>query len=149
MGVPVVTPGRDKAAGCDKRIGPRPSRSRREGEEDELLVVVPQLLSHQELLHTTPSSFASALLEFLLLWLVRDWLSLLSLVREAHPPTLFRSMGDGATFGGSWRGSRRSGRYNGIRAQGSNEICSELITMAVPKKGTSTLLACLCRVAVR
>ncbi|MQM11161.1 hypothetical protein Taro_044065, partial [Colocasia esculenta] len=27
--------------------------------------------------------------EFLLLWLVRDWLSLLSLVREAHPPTLF------------------------------------------------------------
>ncbi|MQL91218.1 hypothetical protein Taro_023817 [Colocasia esculenta] len=24
-------------------------------------------------------------LEFLLLWLVRDWLSLLSLVREAHP----------------------------------------------------------------
>ncbi|MQM10339.1 hypothetical protein Taro_043232 [Colocasia esculenta] len=31
------------------------------------------------------------LLEFLLLWLVRDWLSLLSLVREAHPPTLFRS----------------------------------------------------------
>ncbi|MQM15586.1 hypothetical protein Taro_048532 [Colocasia esculenta] len=38
----------------------------------------------------TLSSFASALLEFLLLWLVRDWLSLLSLVREAHPPTLFR-----------------------------------------------------------
>ncbi|MQM21926.1 hypothetical protein Taro_054972 [Colocasia esculenta] len=36
------------------------------------------------------SSFPSALLEFLLLWLVRDWLSLLSLVREAHPPTLFR-----------------------------------------------------------
>ncbi|MQL73469.1 hypothetical protein Taro_005799 [Colocasia esculenta] len=30
------------------------------------------------------------LLEFLLLWLVRDWLSLLSLVNEAHPPTLFR-----------------------------------------------------------
>ncbi|MQL70419.1 hypothetical protein Taro_002743 [Colocasia esculenta] len=29
---------------------------------------------------------------FLLLWLVRDWLSLLSLVREAHPPTLFRSV---------------------------------------------------------
>ncbi|MQL82304.1 hypothetical protein Taro_014777 [Colocasia esculenta] len=27
---------------------------------------------------------------FLLLWLVRDWLSLLSLVCEAHPPTLFR-----------------------------------------------------------
>ncbi|MQM19108.1 hypothetical protein Taro_052108 [Colocasia esculenta] len=36
------------------------------------------------------SSFPSALLEFLLLWLVRDWLSLLSLVCEAHPPTLFR-----------------------------------------------------------
>ncbi|MQM14134.1 hypothetical protein Taro_047064 [Colocasia esculenta] len=30
------------------------------------------------------------LLEFLLLWMVRDWLSLLSLVHEAHPPTLFR-----------------------------------------------------------
>ncbi|MQL70894.1 hypothetical protein Taro_003196, partial [Colocasia esculenta] len=30
-------------------------------------------------------SFASALLEFLLLWLVGDWLSLLSLVREVHP----------------------------------------------------------------
>ncbi|MQM10837.1 hypothetical protein Taro_043737 [Colocasia esculenta] len=28
---------------------------------------------------------------FLLLWLVKDWLSLLSLVHEAHPPTLFRS----------------------------------------------------------
>ncbi|MQL86659.1 hypothetical protein Taro_019211, partial [Colocasia esculenta] len=26
---------------------------------------------------------------FLLLWLVRDWLSLLRLVREAHPPTVF------------------------------------------------------------
>ncbi|MQL68885.1 hypothetical protein Taro_001161 [Colocasia esculenta] len=35
----------------------------------------------------------------LLLWLVRDWLSLLSLVLEAHPPTLFRSVGGGATFG--------------------------------------------------
>ncbi|MQL75130.1 hypothetical protein Taro_007493 [Colocasia esculenta] len=32
----------------------------------------------------------AALLEFLLLRLVRDWLYLLSLVREAHPPTLFR-----------------------------------------------------------
>ncbi|MQL73290.1 hypothetical protein Taro_005628, partial [Colocasia esculenta] len=31
-------------------------RSRRNGEEDELLVVVPQLLSHQELLDTTPAS---------------------------------------------------------------------------------------------
>ncbi|MQL88283.1 hypothetical protein Taro_020840 [Colocasia esculenta] len=31
-------------------------RSRHNGEEDELLVVVPQLLSHQELLHTTPAS---------------------------------------------------------------------------------------------
>ncbi|MQL69433.1 hypothetical protein Taro_001728 [Colocasia esculenta] len=27
---------------------------------------------------------------FMLLWMVRDWLSLLSLFREAHPPTLFR-----------------------------------------------------------
>ncbi|MQL96692.1 hypothetical protein Taro_029372, partial [Colocasia esculenta] len=39
---------------------------------------------------TLVSNFASGLLEFLLLWLVRDWLSLLSLVRETHPPTLFR-----------------------------------------------------------
>ncbi|MQL68478.1 hypothetical protein Taro_000751 [Colocasia esculenta] len=31
-------------------------RSRREGEEERLLVVVPQLLSHQELLHTTLAS---------------------------------------------------------------------------------------------
>ncbi|MQM04153.1 hypothetical protein Taro_036949 [Colocasia esculenta] len=30
---------------------------------------------------------------FLLLWLVRDWLSLLSLVREAHPPTLSSTPG--------------------------------------------------------
>ncbi|MQM16860.1 hypothetical protein Taro_049820 [Colocasia esculenta] len=34
--------------------------------------------------------WALDLVKFLLLWLVRDWLSLLSLVREAHPPTLFR-----------------------------------------------------------
>ncbi|MQL98268.1 hypothetical protein Taro_030975 [Colocasia esculenta] len=33
--------------------------------------------------------WALNLVEFLLLWLVRDWLSLLSLVREAYPPTLF------------------------------------------------------------
>ncbi|MQL95505.1 hypothetical protein Taro_028181 [Colocasia esculenta] len=32
-------------------------RSRCNGEEDELLVVVPQLLNHQELFHTTPASF--------------------------------------------------------------------------------------------
>ncbi|MQM21400.1 hypothetical protein Taro_054440, partial [Colocasia esculenta] len=33
-------------------------------------------------------------------------------------------------------GSGMSGHYSGIRAQGqgSNEICNELITMAVPKK---------------
>ncbi|MQL89751.1 hypothetical protein Taro_022341 [Colocasia esculenta] len=43
----------------------------------------------------------------------------------------------------------RSGRYSGIRAQGSNKICNKLITMAVPKKGTSTLLARPCRVSVR
>ncbi|MQL75354.1 hypothetical protein Taro_007729 [Colocasia esculenta] len=36
------------------------------------------------------NSLLPLLLEFLLLWLVRDWLSLLSLVREAHPPTLSR-----------------------------------------------------------
>ncbi|MQL88615.1 hypothetical protein Taro_021180, partial [Colocasia esculenta] len=33
----------------------------------------------------TLSSLLPLLLEFLLLWLVRDWLSLVSLVREAHP----------------------------------------------------------------
>ncbi|MQL83505.1 hypothetical protein Taro_015983 [Colocasia esculenta] len=36
------------------------------------------------------SSLLPLLLGFLLLWPVRDWLSLLSLVRKAHPPTLFR-----------------------------------------------------------
>ncbi|MQM20380.1 hypothetical protein Taro_053398, partial [Colocasia esculenta] len=107
------------------------------------------------------SSFASALLEFLLLWLVRDWLSLLSLVREAHPLLssgrdwlsqefvagqswwrLVRraSVGGSETFGGPWRGSGRSSRYSGIIAQGSNEICSELITMDVPKKGECLML---------
>ncbi|MQM06936.1 hypothetical protein Taro_039769 [Colocasia esculenta] len=55
------------------------------------------------------SSFASALLEFLLLWLVRDWLSLLSLVHEAHPPTLFRWRHD---LRGPWRGFGMSGCYN-------------------------------------
>ncbi|MQM03693.1 hypothetical protein Taro_036478, partial [Colocasia esculenta] len=49
---------------------------------------------------------------------------------------------------GPWRGSKRSGRYSGIRAQGSNEICNELITMAVSKKGTSTLLARPCGVGM-
>ncbi|MQM21702.1 hypothetical protein Taro_054746, partial [Colocasia esculenta] len=47
-------------------------------------------------------------------FLVRDWLSLLSLVREAHPPyslQVFGSLGGGTTFGGPWRGSGRSGRY--------------------------------------
>ncbi|MQL93315.1 hypothetical protein Taro_025954, partial [Colocasia esculenta] len=59
------------------------------------------------LLRYPVSFFVSAvllplLLEFRLLWLVRDWLSLLSLLREAHPPTLFRvfgSVGGDATFG--------------------------------------------------
>ncbi|MQM19918.1 hypothetical protein Taro_052930 [Colocasia esculenta] len=46
-------------------------------------------------------------------------------------------------------GSRRSGCYSGIRAQGSNEICNGLITMVVPKKGTRALLARLCRVALK
>ncbi|MQM15264.1 hypothetical protein Taro_048206 [Colocasia esculenta] len=35
------------------------------------------------------SSLLPLSLEFLLLWLVRNWLSLLSLVHEANPPTLF------------------------------------------------------------
>ncbi|MQL84301.1 hypothetical protein Taro_016810 [Colocasia esculenta] len=35
---------------------------------------------------------------FLLLWMVRDWLSLLSLVRKAHPPTLFRHWVSWATI---------------------------------------------------
>ncbi|MQM13968.1 hypothetical protein Taro_046894 [Colocasia esculenta] len=87
-------------------------------------------------------------LEFLLLWLVRDWLSLLSLVREAHPSTLFsvsceRELLYGSESrvaflqvlevatrpSGSLEGVREVGRYSGIRAQGSNEICNELITM--------------------
>ncbi|MQL75937.1 hypothetical protein Taro_008325 [Colocasia esculenta] len=59
------------------------------------------------------------------------------LVRRALPAL---SVGGGATFGGPSRGSERSGRYSGIRAQGSNEICNELITMAVPKKGECLLL---------
>ncbi|MQL67877.1 hypothetical protein Taro_000178 [Colocasia esculenta] len=57
---------------------------------------------------------------FLLLWLVRDWLSILSLVRDAHPPTLFST-----TFGVPGEGSGRSGRYSGIRALGTNEIGNE------------------------
>ncbi|MQL71626.1 hypothetical protein Taro_003933 [Colocasia esculenta] len=47
---------------------------------------------------------------------------------------------------GPWWGSGRSGHCSGIRAQRSNEICIGLITMVVPKKGTSTLLARPCRV---
>ncbi|MQM18365.1 hypothetical protein Taro_051353, partial [Colocasia esculenta] len=62
---------------------------------------------------------------------------------------VFGSMGGGATFEGPWRESGRSGRYSGIRAQESNEICNELITMAVPKKGTRALLARPCIVAIR
>ncbi|MQL97189.1 hypothetical protein Taro_029875 [Colocasia esculenta] len=60
--------------------------------------------------------WALDLVEFLLLWLVRDWLSLLSLVHEAHPPyslQVFGSVGGSTTFGGPWRGSERSGRYSG------------------------------------
>ncbi|MQM07758.1 hypothetical protein Taro_040601 [Colocasia esculenta] len=34
-------------------------------------------------------------------------------------------------------GSGRLGRYSGIKAQGSKEICNGLITMAVPKKASS------------
>ncbi|MQM17925.1 hypothetical protein Taro_050908 [Colocasia esculenta] len=71
---------------------------------------------------------------------------------RASPPyslQVFGSVGGGATFGAPWRGSGRSGRYSGIRAQGSKEICNELITMSVPKKGTRALLARPCRVAVR
>ncbi|MQL80607.1 hypothetical protein Taro_013062, partial [Colocasia esculenta] len=53
---------------------------------------------------------------------------------------VFGSVGGGATFEGPWRGSGRSGHYSGIRAQRSNEICNELITMAVPRKGECLLL---------
>ncbi|MQL83567.1 hypothetical protein Taro_016070, partial [Colocasia esculenta] len=65
------------------------------------------------------SSFASALLEFLLLWLVRDWLSLLSLVREAHPPyslQVFGPVGGGTTFGVPGGGSGRSGHQTSSRS---------------------------------
>ncbi|MQM13741.1 hypothetical protein Taro_046667 [Colocasia esculenta] len=41
-----------------------------------------------------------------MLWLVRDWLSLLSLIREAHPPTLFRSSDP-------WVAARPSGSLEG------------------------------------
>ncbi|MQL90552.1 hypothetical protein Taro_023145 [Colocasia esculenta] len=68
---------------------------------------------------------------------------------EVAVVVVFGSVGGGTTFGGPWRGSGRSGSYSGIRAQGSNKICNGLITMAVPKKGTSTLLARPCRVVVR
>ncbi|MQM01031.1 hypothetical protein Taro_033779 [Colocasia esculenta] len=43
------------------------------------------LCSRCFLLYYFVEKFCFHLLEFLLLWLVRDWLSLLSLVREAHP----------------------------------------------------------------
>ncbi|MQM00255.1 hypothetical protein Taro_032988 [Colocasia esculenta] len=62
---------------------------------------------------------------------------------------VFGSVGGSTTFEVPSGGSGRSGHYSGIRAQGSNEICNELITMVVPKKGTSTLLARPCRVAIR
>ncbi|MQM08753.1 hypothetical protein Taro_041611, partial [Colocasia esculenta] len=42
--------------------------------------------AHVSDLEQKGKTFCFRLLEFLLLWLVRDWLSLLSLVREAHPP---------------------------------------------------------------
>ncbi|MQL79130.1 hypothetical protein Taro_011566 [Colocasia esculenta] len=95
------------------------------------------------------SSFASALLEFLLLWLVRDWLSLLSLVHEAHPPTLFRSVGGGTTFGGPWRGVWEVGSLQWYQSSGVQRDFNELITMAVPKTGTSMLLAHPCIVSIR
>ncbi|MQM11513.1 hypothetical protein Taro_044420 [Colocasia esculenta] len=51
------------------------------------------------------------------------------------PFRVFGSVGGGVTFGVPSGVSGRSGRYSGIRDQGSNEICNGLITMAVPKKG--------------
>ncbi|MQM06270.1 hypothetical protein Taro_039092 [Colocasia esculenta] len=61
---------------------------------------------------------------------------LLLLVGVPASLLVFGSVGGGTTFGGPWQGFGRSGRYSGIRAQGSNEICNGLITMAVPKKGS-------------
>ncbi|MQM11654.1 hypothetical protein Taro_044563 [Colocasia esculenta] len=58
------------------------------------------------------SSLLPLSLEFLLLWLVRDWLSILSLVREAHPPTLFRSSDP-------WVATRLSGSLAGVWEVGS------------------------------
>ncbi|MQM18743.1 hypothetical protein Taro_051738, partial [Colocasia esculenta] len=53
-------------------------------------------------------SAGSAGVVFGLTKLVRDWLSLLSLVREAHPPTLFR-------FSDPWVVARPSGSLAGVR----------------------------------
>ncbi|MQL94737.1 hypothetical protein Taro_027394 [Colocasia esculenta] len=45
---------------------------------------------HIVLTSASSTGVVFGLTQFLLLWLVGDWLSLLSLVREAHPPPLFR-----------------------------------------------------------
>ncbi|MQM14261.1 hypothetical protein Taro_047192, partial [Colocasia esculenta] len=75
------------------------------------------------------SSIASTLLEFLLLWLVRDWLSLLSLVREAHPLyslqlfeliaylTGLNSNPSGSLY--PWVAARPPGSLTGVREVGS------------------------------
>ncbi|MQM20520.1 hypothetical protein Taro_053541 [Colocasia esculenta] len=66
------------------------------------------------------SSLVPLLLEFLLLWLVRDWLSLLSLVREAHPPyslqvgtRCHRSSLSNGRGGDPWVAARPSGSLAG------------------------------------
>ncbi|MQM22367.1 hypothetical protein Taro_055417, partial [Colocasia esculenta] len=51
--------------------------------------VVGALGRHPTAVSVTCSLVPFVVAPFLLLWLVRDWLSLLSFVREAHPPTLF------------------------------------------------------------
>ncbi|MQL70479.1 hypothetical protein Taro_002796, partial [Colocasia esculenta] len=81
------------------------------------------------------SSFASALLEFLLLWLLFEFIAYLTGL-NSNPSGSSDSWVAARRSGVPGGGFGRSGRYGGIRAQGSNEICNELITMVVLKKGS-------------
>ncbi|MQM20967.1 hypothetical protein Taro_053997 [Colocasia esculenta] len=52
-----------------------------------------------------------------------------------QPFRIFGSVGGGATTRDPWRGSGGSGRYSWYQSEESTEICKELITIAVTKKG--------------
>ncbi|MQM11300.1 hypothetical protein Taro_044207 [Colocasia esculenta] len=80
--------------------------------------------------------FAFTLLEFQLLLLLFEFIAYLTRLNSnpfgsSDPWVAARASG---VPGG---GSRMSGCYSGIRAQGSKEICNGLITMVVPKIGTN------------